>query len=99
MDPLRFLVLAFVGAVAVFGIAFSVHGIVVEMRYRRSRRSASSEAGAGAVGADIDSVLTNLAPSTPVRAASAIVADTSSRDSCCQLLDQTQRPAIGQIPF
>ena len=38
MDPLRFLILAFVGAASACGIAFSIRGIVTEMRYRRTRR-------------------------------------------------------------
>ena len=82
MDPLRFLVIGLVGAVSVFGIAFSVRGIVSEMRYRRARRSGSSEVGAGALGVDIDSVLTTGTAPKPVRAASAIVAEWAAGRRC-----------------
>ena len=82
MDPLRFLVLVFVGAVSVFGIAFSVRGIVVEVLYRTQQRRGSPEAGPGAVGADIDSALTTDGVPTSVRAASAIVADWAAGRRC-----------------
>lgn len=94
MDPLRFLILAFVGAVSAFGIAFSVRGIVTQMRYRRTRRTGSAAAGAGAIGADIDSALTNLAPSTPVRAASAIVADWAAGRRCSVCGRPLSEPAL-----
>ena len=94
MDPLRFLVIALVGAVSVCGIAFSVRGIVVEMRYRRTRRSGNSDVGAGAVGADIDSALTNLAPSTPVRAASLIVAEWAAGRRCSVCGRSLSEPAL-----
>jgi hypothetical protein len=94
MDPLRFVVIAVVGAVVVCGIAFSVRGIVVEMRYRRTRRGQSSDAGAEAVGADIDSALTNLAAPTPLRAPSAIVADWAAGRRCSICGRSLSEPAL-----
>ena len=94
MDPLRFLILAFVGAVFVCGIAFSVRGIIVEMRQRRTRRGEPSEAGGGSVGADIDSALTNRPSSTPVRAASAIVADWAAGRRCSICNRLLSEPAL-----
>ncbi|MEQ1911800.1 MAG: hypothetical protein ABMA15_23480 [Vicinamibacterales bacterium] len=82
MDLLRLLVLAVVGAVVVFGVALSVRGIVAEMRYRRTRRRGPSKAGAEAVGADIDTALTNFPAPTPVRAASAIVVEWAAGRRC-----------------
>lgn len=75
MDPLRFLVIAFVGAVFLGGVVFSIRGLVIEMRYRRRRRSGLAETGTGAVGPDIDSALTDHEGAATVRPASAIVAD------------------------
>ena len=94
MDPLRFLVIAFVSAVVVYGIAFSVRGIVVEMRYRRTRRGESADAGAEAVVADIDSALTDVAAPTPVRAASAIVADWAAGRRCAICGRSLSEPAL-----
>ena len=94
MDLLRFLVLAFVGAICIFGIAFSVRGIIVEMRYRRARRGGSSEAGAGAFGEDIDSALTTFAAPTPVRAASKIVADWAAGRRCSICGRSFSEPAL-----
>ena len=94
MDPLRLLVLAFVGAISVFGVAFSVRGIAIEMRHRRRQRRESGEAGLGPLGADIDSALTTDAAPAPVRAASHIVADWAAGRHCSLCGRLLSRPAV-----